>query len=252
MNDLPMHWLDMTAIAFIGAAGIVGARAGLLRQLMRLAILFVSASSAAASCGQAADALSRWSGEEVPRIAAAALTFVVVHVVLSLALLVARLLFKGLGPKAADEDDVEGAGALLKALAPRKRGSSMGSLGWLNRLFGAGLAMTIAAVVLGGGVLLADCVPAPEVHGKLVGSKFHRASSETLAAVLGAIPQQDKDELMAALEHFRQKAIQKTGVKVGQAAHTAAGTLNNLPGPDGSGAPSKPDSGFHAEGKDLK
>jgi uncharacterized membrane protein required for colicin V production len=191
-----MHWLDTTILVVLGIGSILGIRNGFVRQTVRLGIYLLSGYLAVRWADPSADLLKDSLLEaSSPCLCplSCGLTFLASY----LGLFGASRLFQGM-IKAFGIQAVE---------RPLRWTMKTFGLRALDRLLGGAVGLVLTSLLLGTLFLGLAFVPEPELEAKLSGSTLLPVLTRTPEAILAAISQERKEELMNALKRLRQGSL---------------------------------------------
>ncbi len=219
-----MHWLDGTILAMLALGALLGARSGVARMVLRL-IAYVAAVYGAIYLSAPLTQFLRTHltevRHEIPQLFSFVGTFLAVYVTIWATPIVLKNLLQS-----------------LKVLPTNKRideAVELVGLKPLDRLIGAGVGAIFVALVMG--TLLFGSAQSNDsaVHADLDGSKLRPILVSTVEKVLVAIPQEDKDALVAALKRLEQEMIKLAAGLGLEAADNAIRKVESASKPLGAG-----------------
>ena len=217
-----MHSLDIAIVIILAGSALMGARSGLINQVIRLCTYVAAVYGSIYLHKPVADWLQdnltgSLSTESAP-FAANALAYVV-----SFPLLFAGLVLATHFARQFCRTAFRPSGSPEMQLVAQTMFPSL-----LNRALGAVVSTVMMALTLGAALAALALVPMPQLEAKLAGSHLRLPLVQAVQTVIVAIPQKDKDALTEAIARLTSKGSSMGGEFLGQGLQGVSGELNNL------------------------
>ena len=214
--------VDMGIVAAFAVAGVLGARSGILRQIVRLVTyvasvygtIYLHPMVTTYIADNLPDAVPAQHAPAVASSLAYIVTFPALFAAIGLGTMLAHKTIRALFAPAANPENRNAASSLFPV--------------WLDRLLGAGSSMAVTGLMLGTAFTVLTLVQVPQLEAKLAGSKLRLPLVQGVQAVAAAIPQQYKDELNEAIARLKNTGVTMTGEMLGEGLHGLSDGVNTL------------------------